>query len=337
MAEFPRNIIQDTTGFVRVSNDSAFSTSTTRVSIDSVSNLPEVPYRIVREQVSVPVVVDTTLVCQRNSIADVTLSDSAGFIHYLNTPKNDKTIYLLASNTRKVFTEKREALTQQLKDGKEIATLAPGYDWIIFVLVISAFLISVIGSVSNSFKSALRFLSFRRLIDPDYGETGSLFHWQSTLQNIVSFAVIGLFIYNSAAFYNSIPSMFNGFVFWAIIMTSIIIAFTLRYAICAITGSLSNQREAFNEYMSVICQTYHIGALLLFILTIFIAYITIIPVKALIISGFVILGLMYVLRVLRLLIIFMNRNISFFYLILYLCALEILPVAVAIRYFSGPN
>ena len=45
--------------------------------------------------------------------------------------------------------------------------------------------------------------------------------------------------------------------------------------------------------------------------------------------------LMYSIRVIRLLIIFLNRNISIFYLILYLCALEILPVLIVVKYFTG--
>jgi hypothetical protein len=44
---------------------------------------------------------------------------------------------------------------------------------------------------------------------------------------------------------------------------------------------------------------------------------------------------MYLIRVIRLIIIFLNRNISIFYLILYLCALEILPVLIVIKYFTG--
>jgi len=40
-------------------------------------------------------------------------------------------------------------------------------------------------------------------------------------------------------------------------------------------------------------------------------------------------------RIIKLFSIFLNRNISILYLILYLCALELLPVVVLIKYFAG--
>ena len=58
-------------------------------------------------------------------------------------------------------------------------------------------------------------------------------------------------------------------------------------------------------------------------------------ISSTLIAGIIIIGLMYLIRVVRLLIIFLNRNISIFYLILYLCALEILPGLIIVKYFTG--
>ncbi len=51
--------------------------------------------------------------------------------------------------------------------------------------------------------------------------------------------------------------------------------------------------------------------------------------------GIIVLGILYLIRVLRLFVIFINRNISILYLILYLCALEILPILISVKYISG--
>ena len=97
----------------------------------------------------------------------------------------------------------------------------------------------------------------------------------------------------------------------------------------------SEEQEVFRQYLLGIYQSYRIGALFLFGIIILMSYTMILPVRDYIILGIIIIGLMYLIRVVRLLIIFLNRNISIFYLILYLCALEILPGLIIVKYFTG--
>ena len=78
-----------------------------------------------------------------------------------------------------------------------------------------------------------------------------------------------------------------------------------------------------------------LAAFFLFLFIILMSYTEILPVKVFILSGIFILAIIYLIRVVRLFIIFLNRNISIFYLILYLCALEILPVLIIVKYFTG--
>jgi hypothetical protein len=101
------------------------------------------------------------------------------------------------------------------------------------------------------------------------------------------------------------------------------------------TGIISEQQEAFNEYLLSVYQSYRIGALFMFVIIILMSYTHILPAGDLIISGLFIVGLIYLIRFIRLLVIFLNRSISIFYLILYLCALEILPVLIVVKYFTG--
>jgi hypothetical protein len=64
------------------------------------------------------------------------------------------------------------------------------------------------------------------------------------------------------------------------------------------------------------------------------AYTAVVPENFLLGAGIAILLVFYLLRTFRLFLIFLKRNISVLYLILYLCALEILPVLILIRYFN---
>jgi len=153
--------------------------------------------------------------------------------------------------------------------------------------------------------------------------------------NLISFLNLALFAYCAAFYYEFIPSGISGFLFWIIALGFIVTAITLRHIICYLTGRASTENNVFNEYTVIIYFSYRIMALVLFILVILISYTRLFPADTLFLAGFITISALYLMRIIRLLLIFINRNISLFYLILYLCALEILPVLISVKYFSG--
>jgi len=227
-------------------------------------------------------------------------------------------------------------LIKQLRPGNEMPAQPLHADWMILILLVVVSLYSLVKDASRNLSPGFsRFFLFRGVNDPVSRDSGGLFHWQSTILNFISFLIIGMFAYSVASFYNLIPVGFKGIILWLITFGIISVAITLRHIACIITGATSGEQEAFTKYLLSIYQTYRFGALFLFIIIILISYTKILPVKDLIITGIFVLGFMYLIRVIRLLIIFLNRNISIFYLILYLCALEILPVLIVVKYFTG--
>jgi hypothetical protein len=229
----------------------------------------------------------------------------------------------------------RETLVKHLKEGKELPSRQAGNDWVILVIIAATLLFSTVRISSKTMQPLLRFFLFRGINDSASRDTGGLFHWQSTVLNLISFIVISIFGYEIASANNLIPSNFSGILAWLSILCAVVLSFTVRNAICAVTGNLSGQKEVFSQYLVTINQSYHFTALILFFPVVFISYAVLLPANIFLTAGIAITGLMYLLRVIRLLIIFLNRNISILYLILYLCALEILPVAIAIKYFTG--
>ena len=180
-----------------------------------------------------------------------------------------------------------------------------------------------------------RFFLFRGVNNPSSRDIGGLFTLESTIKNLISFLILGLFGYSAASYYNIIPSAISGIIFWIISVIIIIAAVTLRHLVCLVTGAASGERELFTEYLLGIYQFYRFSAILIFVVIILISYSTIFPLESCFIAGAIVLGTLYLIRVIRLFIIFINKNISLFYLILYLCALEILPVVISVKYFSG--
>jgi hypothetical protein len=283
-----------------------------------------------------PLSTDTTSVCLRNSISDVTFYDSNNVVFKIASESYKQFPFVFTEKVQQKKAEEKALLIKQLRPGKDLPANQMHPDWIIVIILIAAFLYSIIKATSKRIMPDFeKFFLFRGINDPGSRDRVGLFQWQSTILNLGSFLIIGLFGYLAASFYNFIPTGFRGFIIWLIALGIISSAITLRHLVCVITGSASGQREIFRQYLLGIYQSYRFGAIFLFIIIILIVYTRILPVGVFITSGVIIIGMMYLIRIIRLLIIFLNRNISIFYLILYLCALEILPVLVAIKYFTG--
>jgi hypothetical protein len=291
---------------------------------------------IIQHQIILPDYSDTTSVCIRNNIADVTFHDFNNFIKRIGYGSYKQFPFILADQGRQHQIEERAYLVKHLKPGKELPLQPLHTDWMIIIILVSAFLFSLVKSNSKRMMPYFeRLFIFRGLNDSTSRDVSGLFHWQSTILNLISFLIIGLFGYSVASFYNVIPSGTRGIVNWLIALGIIAAAVTIRHLICLITGTASGQQEVFREYLLGIYHSYRSGAFFLFLFIILMSYTEILPVKDYILSGIFIMGIVYLIRIIRLLIIFLNRNISIFYLILYLCALEILPVLIIVKYFTG--
>jgi hypothetical protein len=285
---------------------------------------------------TVPAETDTVSVCSRNSIADVTFYDLNNFILRMGygTPKQFP--YVLVEQGKKRETENKAFLVKHLKEGSILPPQPLHSDWIILIVILTAALFTLVKTSSGQLSSSFsKYIMFRGVNESVSREVLGLFYWQSTILNLVSFFIIALFGYTAASYYNLLPVGFKGILPWTAILVVISIGITLRHFTCVITGAASGREEAFREYLLSVYQAYRFAGLFLFAIVILISYTKFLPVNALIISGLIIIGLTYLFRVIRLLIIFINRNISIFYLILYLCALEILPVLVIAKYFTG--
>ena len=287
-------------------------------------------------QKTIPVNNDTTSVCTRNSIADVTFYDFDNFISRIGYGSYKQFPFVFTEKVRQQQTEEKQQLIKQLKQGADLPANPLHSDWMILIILLCVFLFSLVKKMSGRLSQGFsRFFLFRGINEHVSSDLGGLFHWQSTILNLVSFIIIGLFGYSVASYYEIVPAGFKGIIVWLISLGIISSAVTLRHITCLITGEASGEREAFREYLLGIYQAYRFGAFFLFLIILLIAYTRILPVQGLILTGIIVVGLMYLFRVIMLLIIFLNRNISIFYLILYLCALEILPVLIVIKYITG--
>ena len=281
-------------------------------------------------------ITDTTSVCARNSIADFTFYDSQSFIRNLDQLPPVFFPYQFAEKSLPVTHEQRITIINNLKDGRGLPQKPLHHDWIIATIFLVAYLWLIVRTTTRSiFPELTRFVLFRGVNESSARDTGSLFTWQSTILNFISFIVIGLFAYCAAEWYNFIPAGISPFLFMLISLVAVIFAITFRHFICLAAGNLSGESEAFNEYLINVYQSYRFSSFIVFAVLILLVYTVILPPQVFFLSGAIVLIIFYLLRVFRLFLIFVKRNISVLYLILYLCALEILPVLILVKYFTG--
>jgi hypothetical protein len=310
---------------------------------DSLSVIHSLPFKNSVHNNSLPIskiikldISDTTSVCRRNAISDITYYDSNNIVNKIKTESYTRFPFNFIEKTLQIKEQEKTILIKHLKSGLEKPHQPYHDDWILLIILITVFLFSLVKTSSKDVIPGItKFFLFRGINDPSSRTTGGLFHWQSTILNFISFLIIGLFTYTSADYYNLIPLNINGLVFWLISLGIIISAVTCQHIICIITGRISGEWEVFREYLLGVYQSYRFSAFFLLLLIVMMCYTSFFHARIYFISGIIVFGIMYIFRILRLLIIFINRNISIFYLILYLCALEILPVLITVKYFTG--
>lgn len=116
----------------------------------------------------------------------------------------------------------------------------------------------------------------------------------------------------------------------------ILLAYFVKIIVTRILGNIFEVKEASSEYVYNIFLFNKTIGLVLFPICLLLAYARQIPAELLIWTGIVSWSLILIYRLLRVFLIgISNSSVSFFYIILYLCTLEIIPFVVILKVFVG--
>lgn len=141
------------------------------------------------------------------------------------------------------------------------------------------------------------------------------------------------FIWQVAGFFGAPRDGLSGF---ATISGIILAAYFVKIIVTRILGNIFEVKEASSEYVYNILLFNKTIGLLLFPICLLLAYAHQISPEFLIWTGIVSWCLVLIYRLLRVILIGLsNSNVSFFYIILYLCTLEIIPFVVILKVFVG--
>ncbi len=240
--------------------------------------------------------------------------------------------------TGQIFTEKPVGTDYYSAAGRAMGQpQAPdkmNVDFGFILLSVCLLIITVLTAFGRkSVASGLASLNFRRQPAMSAPGTSEVLSWPPIFRNIFTALNLGFFAAIALLFTDTLPN--NGTAssmkLTAIIVGSFLTALMLRHIICIIVAEVSEQKMVFHEYMNVIYNAWFANAIILFILNAIILFAPLRNTVPFIISGIIISAIFLIIRALRLLIIFLNRRISISYFILYLCALEVLPLLVIMK------
>jgi len=209
--------------------------------------------------------------------------------------------------------------------GKKLLKSNP--DWVIGILLMCFLLFATVKLIFNKFLSQLmlatiNYSAFSRLLreryfnllhasfrlDIIFNVIGALFGYQFLVSQKINFGIVGTFSLYLAC------------------LGGVIGYFTLKRFVYYLIGILTESKEEVQEYLFGITVYNRVLGLFLFPLSAVIAFIPLSKDKPLLVIGLGLIVIFYLMSLLRGVKIFVKKQFSISYLILYLCTLEILPL-----------
>lgn len=202
-------------------------------------------------------------------------------------------------------------------------------DWYLGVLL---FTVMMLGWIRLFFNKELKKF-FMAAVDNQlshkvYLEQNSLTQRAALLLNMVFVINLSFFIHLILHFHEIYPFGNNSVLSFFAVCGIIVLIYILKFVVYKILGTLFLAGKYFDEYIHQIFLYHKLFGIILFPLLTGMAYMPSDTKEILIYSGFLIFTLSVVLRIFRGFQICFKSGVSLFYMILYLCTLEILPFAV---------
>lgn len=266
-----------------------------------------VPLHSIIEQKQIP----------QNLFTETTLYNK---VYYKNFIGAKGSVFLETERTpEKTFTESITIKPKAKKNATQDWTIWPS---ILILLLLAYIKISYSKSITSLFRGGIFHFIAGRLTK----ENSLLWSRLFILLDTLFFITIPLGISLAMGHLELIPENFSSFKVF-ILSLAVLLAFRVfRFISIKAIGVISNKQKELNDlYFNTLLYTRIISILLAPIVVLLVYINRSLTTTLLIVSaGLVVIAVVY--RTLRTLQVFINKGFSLFYLILYLCALEIIPI-----------
>jgi hypothetical protein len=206
-------------------------------------------------------------------------------------------------------------------------------NWITIVFLVCLFIFAWIQSTYSKRLSQI----FRAVAQPHHvnqlERDGNIFKERIALGlGLNYYLVMSIFIFQILSVFGSIPAGFNNLVMAGIIFTGLFLYQLLKSLVIHGSGMIFNTREYAREYhLIILIFNYIIGIILLPVVVVSFYWNN----PAFLITGIVISSLLIIYRIIRGFLTGQeNKSYNLFYLFLYLCTLEILPLLLIYKTIS---
>jgi hypothetical protein len=233
--------------------------------------------------------------------------------------------------------EIREQVKQKkpIRTANKSGTFFESTDWmlglIILVLVIFGWLRVGFGRyVQLAVQAAFNFYTAKRVREESNILRSRIFH----IMNVLFFINLALFVTQWFDYQNWELLGLKGIFLFLSVLAFVIVVYSLRGAIMAVIDFLFMAKGSFMYYTATIFIYNRMIGLLLLPLIAVIPFIDPQVTPWLFYAGFLVIVFFYIFRLFRGLNFGIKNRLSIFYLILYLCALEILPLLVLYKLFE---
>ncbi|MBN1182862.1 MAG: DUF4271 domain-containing protein [Bacteroidales bacterium] len=209
-------------------------------------------------------------------------------------------------------------------------------DWMFGIIIASLLLLTWIKLYYNKYfvqiiSSLLNYqLSFKL-----HRDRNVLYARISGLLNIVFILNLGLFLQITMQYFNINLFHFSGFINYLLYCSLIALFSIIQVIILKVLGAIFFRTKEFNEYIHNIFVSNKGAGIFLLPIILCLPYISDALVKPLIYIGLGVVVVLYFWRFIRGYKIIINKDILKFYLILYFCTLEILPVLLLYKYLQS--
>lgn len=253
------------------------------------------------------------------------------FLSVKPVEKQDNNVVFVENQSNAKVDYKTNTLAQQDKF-KIVPKDIPGrvqFDWITILLMASILLLVWIRLINKKYllsvvKSIVSFQESTSL----YREKNSLMEKASFMVNLLFLSNISIFIIQLYLFYGVDISGIENHVFYFILIGSFVGLFIFRALTSLMIGFLFLQQSVFSEFFhNVNIYTKNMGLFLLPVVII-LQFLSYDYLPFIVYTGIFVVVILYLLHIIRSFQIFIRKNVSISYMILYLCAFEFAPFLI---------
>ena len=248
-------------------------------------------------------------------------------------PEKDTTVLV---DNQSDNTSENKVVEQVEKPVKEVTTIRHNPDWLIIFLCASLVFVAFLRLfyrkiLMANLKSAVDFHLSEKL----FNESNSSTKRFSFLLNILFVYNSGILLFYSLNYFNiSIPFEIKPIYLLITSIAVIIVAFTGKFLIIKIVGYIFKMQEAMNEYLhNIFIYNKFYGVVILPVILIY-PYIDSDISEILLVGSGILYGLLFILQIFRGILIAVKNKLSIFYIILYLCTLEFLPLIIFYKLYD---